>query len=180
MGEKPIIGQKDALALAGAALISVLAIFLFSRVQGMSDLGYAGVFAISLVSSATIFAPMPGFAIVFAMGAFLNPALVGIAAGIGSGIGELSGYLAGYAGHGAVMRTKLFRQHKEGVVKYGPLGIFALAFVPNPIFDIAGIASGAIKMPVWQFLAATICGKALRYVLLAFAGDAAYGFWQWG
>jgi membrane protein YqaA with SNARE-associated domain len=77
------------------------------------------------------------------------------------------------------MRTKLFRQHKTGIEKYGPLGIFALAFVPNPIFDVAGVAAGAIKMPVWKFALAAICGKVLRYVLLAYAGGFAYGFWQW-
>jgi len=178
--EAPIFSRKDALALAGAVCISLLAMYLFSRVQGLQDWGYAGVFFISLVSSATVFVPMPGFAIVFAMGAFLNPVLVGIAAGVGSGIGELTGYLAGFAGHDAVQRTRIFRQHKEGIEKYGPLAIFALAFVPNPMFDVAGVAAGAIKMPLWKFLLATIAGKTLRYILLAYAGGIAYGFWQWG
>ena len=179
-GKKPIFSAQDALALAGAVCISLLAIFLFSRVGELRNMGYFGVFFISLISSATVFVPMPGFAVVFAMGAFLNPLLVGIAAGIGSGLGETTGYLAGFAGHDAVMRTKLFRQHKEGIEKYGPLAIFALAFVPNPVFDIAGVASGAIKMPLWKFLIATILGKTARYILLAYAGGIAYGFWQWG
>jgi len=180
MDKKPLFSKQDALALAGAICISLLAMYLFSRVQGVQDWGYAGVFFISLVSSATVFVPMPGFAIVFAMGAFLNPALVGIAAGIGSGLGETTGYLAGFAGHDAVMGTRLFRQHKDGIEKYGLFAIFALAFVPNPVFDIAGVAAGAIKMPLWKFLLATICGKTARYILLAYAGGIAYGFWQWG
>ncbi len=176
---KPLFSRKDALALAGAICISLLAIYLFSQVQGLQDWGYAGVFVISLLSSATIFVPLPGFAVVFAMGAFLNPLLVGMAAGLGSGIGEISGYLAGFAGHDAVSRTRLFRQHKEGIGKYGPLAIFALAFVPNPVFDVAGIAAGAIRMPLWKFALATIAGKTLRYVLLAYAGEVAYGWWHW-
>ena len=155
MEGKPIISIKDALALAGAVLISLLAIFLFSRVSGLQDWGYAGVFVISLISSATIFVPMPGFAIVFAMGAFLNPVLVGIAAGIGSGIGETSGYLAGYAGHDAVMRTKIFRQHKEGIEKYGPLGGSMLTVPPPAVFAVnvgrivictASISTEAVKV----------------------------------
>jgi membrane protein YqaA with SNARE-associated domain len=175
-GETPIFSRKDALALAGAMCISLLAMYLFTRVQPSQEWGYAGVFLVSLLSSATIFVPLPGFALVFAMGAFLNPVLVGIVAGIGSGIGELSGYLAGAAGHNAVERTRLFRDHRKGVAKYGPLAIFFLAFIPNPAFDIAGIAAGAIRMPPWLFLLATAAGKTLRYIIVAYAGGAAAGF----
>jgi membrane protein YqaA with SNARE-associated domain len=177
--EKPLFCASNLLSLLGAIAISLIAIFLFSKVGALRDMGYLGVFFISLISSATIFIPLPGFAIVFAMGAFLNPLGVGIAAGLGSGIGEISGYLAGFAGHDAVMRTKLFRQHKHGIEKYGPAGIFVLAFVPNPIFDVAGVAAGAIKMPVWKFALAAVAGKVLRYVLLAYLGGYAYGFWHW-
>ena len=179
-GKKPLFSRQNALALLGAICISALAIFLFSRVGELRHLGYAGIFIISLISSATVFVPLPGFAVVFAMGAFLNPVLVGIAAGIGSGLGEITGYLAGYAGHDAMMRTPVFRQHKGGIEKYGPLAIFALAFVPNPAFDVAGMAAGAIRMPLWKFVIATIAGKTLRFVLLAYAGGLAHGFWNWG
>ena len=179
-GKKPLFSRQDALALLGAICISALAIFLFSRVGELRHLGYAGIFIISLISSATVFVPLPGFAVVFAMGAFLNPVLVGVAAGIGSGLGEITGYLAGYAGHDAMMRTSVFRQHKGGIEKYGPLAIFALAFVPNPAFDVAGMAAGAIRMPLWKFVIATIAGKTLRFVLLAYAGGLAHGFWNWG
>jgi len=178
--KKPLFSRQDAFALVGAICISLLAIILFTRVGELRHLGYFGVFLISLVSSATVFVPLPGFAVVFAMGAFLNPLLVGIAAGVGSGIGEITGYLVGFAGHDAAMGTKLFRRHKREIEKYGPLAIFALAFVPNPAFDVAGIAAGAIKMPIWKFALATIAGKTLRFILLAYAGGIAYGFWQWG
>lgn len=171
----PLFTAKDALSLLAAIAISLGAIYAFSHIGPLRELGYPGIFVISLISSATILLPMPGFAVVFAMGAYLNPVLVGIAAGLGSGIGEVSGYLAGFAGHDAVQRTRLYSQHKRGLEKYGPLGIFVLAFVPNPAFDIAGIAAGAIKMPIWQFLAATIAGKCARYILVAYAGGAAAG-----
>jgi membrane protein YqaA with SNARE-associated domain len=175
----PLFGREDALALAGAICISLLSMYLFALVQPSQEWGYAGVFVVSLLSSATIFVPLPGFALVFAMGAFLNPVLVGTVAGIGSGIGELSGYLAGVAGHHAVSRTRIFRQHRLGLRKYGPLAIFALAFAPNPAFDVAGIAAGAIRMPVWQFLLAASAGKTARYILVAYAGGIAYGWWRW-
>ncbi|PIZ25416.1 MAG: DedA family protein, partial [Chloroflexi bacterium CG_4_10_14_0_8_um_filter_57_5] len=34
------------------------------------------------------------------------------------------------------------------------LVIAALAFIPNPLFDLAGMASGALKIPLWKFLIA--------------------------
>ncbi|VVC01506.1 SNARE associated Golgi protein [uncultured archaeon] len=170
--EKPesLLSAKNLLSLSGGLAMTAGAVFLFSRVQFMRHVGLLGVFIISLVSSATIFLPLPGFAVVFAMGAYLNPLLVGIAAGLGSGLGEISGFLLGYAGHSAVERTKIYRSHKGQVEKYGPPAVFVLAFVPNPVFDLAGIASGALKMPWWQFLIATIAGKSLRYILVAYLG----------
>lgn len=168
-----IFGTRNLLSLAGAIAISIIAILLLSEFDSLRALGYPGVFLISLISSATVFLPMPGFAVVFAMAAYLDPIPLGIAAGLGSGLGEISGYLAGFAGHDALMRTHLFREHKKQIEKYGPLAIFFLSFVPNPAFDVAGVASGAVKMPLWQFLIATISGKILRYIALAYVGGAA-------
>ncbi len=177
--ERQVFGKESLLSLLAAVAISAASLYAFSRFYFLQSFGYLGVFLISLLSSATIFIPVPGFAIVFAMGAYLNPVLLGIAAGLGSGIGEISGYLVGYAGHNAVTGTKTFRSHRRQIEKYGAPAIFVLAFLPNPVFDLAGIASGAIKMPAWQFLLATIAGKTLRFILLAYAGGAAAGWLPW-
>jgi membrane protein YqaA with SNARE-associated domain len=50
------------------------------------------------------------------------------------------------------------------------LAIFLLAFIPNPVFDVAGIAAGALRIPVWKFIAATMLGRTLRFILLAYFG----------
>ncbi len=167
---KAVFSRANLLSLLFAIGVTVAAIFLFSKVEMLRHLGYIGVFFISLLSSATVFIPLPGFAVVFAMGRYLNPVLLGIAAGIGSGLGEATGYFIGFAGHDAVDNSKIFREHKFQIEKYGAPAIFILAFIPNPAFDIAGIAAGAIEMPVWKFLFATIAGKILRYVLVAYIG----------
>jgi len=174
--KEPLFGRESLLSLFGAVAITVAAMLLFSQVEFLRNMGYLGIFFISLISSATVFLPLPGFAVAFAMGAYLDPPLVGIAAGLGAGLGEISGYLAGYAGHDAVERTKIYQSHKKQIGKYGPLAIFVLAFLPNPVFDIAGVASGALKMPVWQFLLATAAGKTLRYIIVAYAGGYAAGW----
>jgi len=167
---------KDALPLLTAIAITLAALYLSTKIGSFSSFGYAGVFLISLISSATIIIPVPGFAAVLALASSLDPVLLGIAAGAGSAIGELSGYLAGYSGHGAVERTPAFKSHKKQISKYGPAAIFLLAFIPNPIFDLAGIAAGAIKMEWWKFLLATSAGKILRFILLAYFGIWASGW----
>ena len=162
--------KQDALSLFGALAITAAALYFSTQIRQLSALGYAGAFFISLISSATVLIPVPGFAIVIALARSLNPILLGLAAGLGSGIGELSGYLLGYAGHDAMEKNKTFRSHKKQVEKYGAPAIFVLAFLPNPLFDFAGIASGAIKMKWWKFLLATCAGKVLRFILLAYLG----------
>ena len=44
---------------------------------------------------------------------------------------------------------------------YGTAGLLVLASVPNPLFDLAGIAAGHFLMPFNQFFLATLCGKAV-------------------
>ncbi|KAI4304062.1 hypothetical protein MLD38_039625 [Melastoma candidum] len=39
--------------------------------------------------------------------------------------------------------------------------ISALASVPNPLFDLAGIMCGQLGMPFWKFFLATLMGKAI-------------------
>ncbi|MEM2137605.1 MAG: VTT domain-containing protein [Candidatus Anstonellaceae archaeon] len=177
MEKQPQIGKPyfslsrvDALSILFAASVTLAAIALLPQIALLKQFGYVGIFFISLLSSATVFIPLPGFAVVFAMGRVLNPFLVGLAAGLGSAIGESTGYFAGYAGHETVENSKIFQEHKKQIARGGPVAIFLLALIPNPAFDIAGIAAGAIQMPVWKFLIATAAGKALRYITLAYVG----------
>ncbi len=175
-GQAPLFTRKNALALFFALAMAAGAAVLFHQFAFLQNIGYAEIFAVSLLSSATILLPLPGFALVFAAAPYLNPFLLGIAAGLGSGLGEISGYLVGFAGHNAVERTRIFRSHKKQIKKYGAPSVFILALIPNPAFDMAGIAAGAMKMRWWEFLAATVGGKTIRYILLAYAGNFSAGW----
>jgi membrane protein YqaA with SNARE-associated domain len=159
---------KGAIQIILAIVIGII-VFIFAKdVALLGNYGYLGVFAISLLSSATIFFPAPGWAVVISMGSVLNPYLVGIVAGIGSGLGEITGYLLG-SGVMNVANKDLEKQ-KDLIKKYGLPIIFLLAFLPNPLFDIAGLAAGAMKIKPWKFLAVCILGRTLRYVILAHVG----------
>ena len=52
---------------------------------------------------------------------------------------------------------------------HGGLVLFILSVVPNPFFDAAGIAAGALRYPVWRFLGLVWMGKTLKYLGTAYA-----------
>ena len=171
--KRPLLSRD--LYLRILVLILVLgitaAIFVFrDRVGNLAGYGYLGAFLISLLSSATIILPVPGIAVIFALGATYDPYLVGLAAGAGSALGELSGYMAGYSGQGVFRKSKTYLRMEHWMKRRGSLVIFVLAFVPNPIFDLAGAAAGILRYPVWKFLLFCFLGKTPRSILIAFAG----------
>ena len=165
------------------SLVAVVAIsvFIFSirhKTKALVALGYPGIFVISILANATVLLPAPGVAVVFAMGGsqFFNPLIVGIVAGVGSAIGELSGYLAGYSGQAVIERGDIYDKIRPFIEKYGPATIFALAAIPNPFFDLGGIAAGALKMPIRTFLLWCILGKIIKMLVFAYAGAYSVGW----
>ena len=146
-------------------------IFVFrDRVANLAGYGYLGAFLISLLSSATIILPIPGLALIFALGDAYNPFLIGIAAGAGSALGEITGYMAGYSGQGVLKKSKTYLRMEHWMRRRGSVVIFVLAFVPNPIFDLAGAAAGVLRYPLWKFLLVCFLGKTPKSILVALAG----------
>jgi uncharacterized membrane protein YdjX (TVP38/TMEM64 family) len=157
------------------ALIVVVAITVYiysirDRVEEFSAYGYPGVFLVALLANATVFLPAPGVAVVFAMGSIFNPLGVGLAAGTGGALGELSGYLAGFSGQAVVERTDIYERINPWVQKYGSWAILVLSAIPNPFFDIAGVAAGIAKMALHRFLLACWIGQIIKMTLFAYAG----------
>lgn len=176
LGDRNGREQRPRPLLPLAALIVLLIILgvLMLQVDDLSRLtrlGYAGAFLTSLISSASIFLPIPGLPIIFALGGTLpSPWLVGLIAGLGDTIGELTGYLAGYTGRVIVEDRVHYRRLVARMRRYGPMVIFVLAAIPNPTFDLAGIAAGVLRIPLGRFLVACWLGKTLKTTLIALAG----------
>lgn len=157
------------------ALFAVIGITLYvfsirNRVEEFAALGYPGIFLIALLANATVLLPAPGVAIIYAMGAIFNPFGVGLAAGTGGAIGELSGYLAGFSGQAVIERTDMYNRIQPWVQRYGGWAILVLAAIPNPFFDVAGIAAGIAKMPLRTFLFFIWIGQLIKMTLFALAG----------
>ena len=146
---------------------------------GRSPWALPALFAVSVISSATLFLPVPGLAITTLVGSLLNPVTVGIVAGIGQTLGEMTGYLAGYSGQGLVSRSKTY-DRVEGWMKrnefIGELVVLVLALIPNPLFDAAGMAAGALRFPVWKYLLAAGIGKVIKNIIFAYGGSLGIGW----
>jgi uncharacterized membrane protein YdjX (TVP38/TMEM64 family) len=167
------------LALVGVAAL-ITALFLFrDQVKRLEDYGYVGIFLISIAANATIIIPLPGVAFTTAMGAIFNPIGVAVAAGLGAAIGELTGYMAGFSGQAVVERVAIYERLTNWMRAHEKLAyvmVAVMAFIPNPLFDLAGMASGALKLPIWKFLIACSTGKILKMLMFAYAGFYSFGW----
>ncbi len=158
------------LAIVAVIGITVYIYSIREHVRDFAAYGYPGIFLIALMANATVFLPAPGVAVVFAMGSIFNPLGVALAAGTGGAIGELSGYLAGFSGQAVVEQTKVYEKISPWINKYGGWAILVLSAIPNPFFDLAGIAAGIAKMPLWKFLLFCWAGQLIKMAIFAYAG----------
>jgi uncharacterized membrane protein YdjX (TVP38/TMEM64 family) len=53
--------------------------------------------------------------------------------------------------------------------------MFLLSLFPNPLFDVAGVAAGAVKMPIRRFFPAVLAGKIIKDTYLAAVGGVGIG-----
>jgi membrane protein YqaA with SNARE-associated domain len=170
--------QRRQTLLRIVVLLAVIALTVYiytirDQATQLAKYGYPGIFLLSILANATILLPAPGILFVFAMGAVFNPLAVAFVAGAGAAIGELAGYLLGYSGRGIAERADIYDRilgwmQRNKTLSY--LVIFILAFIPNPFFDLAGLAAGTLKIPVLVFLFFTFCGKTLKMIAIAYAG----------
>ncbi len=140
------------------------------RISELKAYGYLGVFLISIVFNATIILPVGNFLVIATVGATLPSApLVGLIGGVGAAIGELTGYMAGYSGRAIIQKRDVYTRLERWVKKWGALAIFVISIVPF-FFDLAGIAAGALRLPLWKFLVACWLGRIILYTVIAWLG----------
>ena len=163
-----------ALVMLLVIAIGVVIFIYRDRVQELANYGYLGIFLIAMIANATVLIPVPGIMMVFTMGAVFNPFITAIAAGLGAAIGELSGYLVGFSGQGLAEqseRFKAFSNWMESHHKISDLVVLIMAAIPNPFFDLAGIAAGTLRLPVWRFILFCAIGSIIKMLAFAYAGN---------
>lgn len=163
--------KKPWLEIAIAVSIAAIVLLFSGQIEEFGDWGYLGAFIISLMGSATILIPVPSWAVVVGLGKVLDPLLLGIVAGTGSAIGELTAYLFGNGVAAITIRKrKDFQKYQEWIKKNDLWAIFLLSFLPNPLFDLAGLAAGAAKVHWLRFVVVCAVGRILRFILFGYAG----------
>lgn len=156
--------------------ISVFVFLIRDQAARFTQYGYPGIFLISLLANATVLLPAPGVAVVFAMGSVFPPYFVALAAAAGATLGETSAYAAGFGGQVLIERTAAYARILPWMHRYGPMTTLLLAAIPNPFFDLAGMAAGALRMRLPAFLFWCLLGKTLKMLFFAYTGAYSVGW----
>ena len=168
------------LVAAAVALVGGFAfVFFFFDLElaQLTTYGYAGLFAVALISAASIIMPMPGAAAVTSAGALLSPVLgipvpvlVGLVAGPAEALGELTGYAVGYGGSRLFRDRPIYPRVRSWMERRGFITMFLLSSFPNPLVDVAGVAAGAVHMRLPRFFLGVLAGKVFKNIYLASGG----------
>jgi len=168
------------LLISVALLMTAFAVGFFyfgADISQLKTYGYAGLFLVNVIGAASILLPSPAAASVLGGGALLADFLgvpafvwVGLIAGLGEAIGEFSGYAAGYGGRLIIENRPEYRRIYGWMQRHGVLTMFLMSIIPNPLFDLAGVAAGAVQMPVGRFFLSVLGGKIIKDLYLAAIG----------
>lgn len=166
--------MKDTTKKIGFVILGVLLAVLFSLPylilrDGLAvdpALGYIGVFVFCLISNISVLIPSSATLAVIAASTALNPLLCIFFGGLGTAVGEQISYFCGRVGsmginHDSTKEKVIF----QWVSSHCFLTVFVFAFLPLPLFDIAGISAGIVKMNWLKYATAVILGKTLKFAL---------------
>ena len=175
--QRRIVQHQDLLTRAVPLFIvlgfSTAGIILWATGQfEIERVGYVGVWVFAFIAAASIFVPVPGLAAVCVAAApvlGLNPIIIGVVAGSAEALGELTGYLAGLGGRGFLERNRFYPRFRRLLIRRGGLILFFGSVIPNPLFDVMGIAAGSILYPVKKFLLYVFIAKSIKSTGVAYA-----------
>ncbi len=130
--------------------------------------GYTSIWFLAFIGAALVFLPVSALAAVcVAATVDLNPFLIAVVAASAEAIGELTGYLAGMGGKAVFERNRFYLRFKNLFLRYAALTLFFGSIIPNPLFDIMGVAAGSILYPVRRFLLLVFIGKTIKFTWVA-------------
>ena len=164
------------LAIAGGIFLVAfnIAVYLVPIDYGaFTSFAYVGAFVVTLLANALIVIPIPYIPIVAHIGATADmPWLVVVLGALASVLGESVAFLAGRAEEGLVSEHPIYKRvHRvaERPLLAGAM-IFAFAVPPNPIFDVAGLAAGAVGVRYRVFFVAVFAARLIRLAVIVWLG----------
>jgi uncharacterized membrane protein YdjX (TVP38/TMEM64 family) len=175
-------------SLAAIAVFAVsLAVAFIVLGLGEDDItggwGYPMLWVISGLRASSVILPIPGSGLTIAAGAIMDPLwgipvpiAVGVTAGSAESLGEFTGYWAGVNGGKLMEGRRLYELIRRWIRKAPFPTMFVMAFTPSPVFDVAGLAAGAARVPIRIFFPAILLGKIGRGIAMGAAGFYASDF----
>jgi membrane protein YqaA with SNARE-associated domain len=165
-----------ALAVAGVGFLVLLnaAVYLAPiDYAAFTSFAYAGALVVCFLANALVAIPIPYIPIIAHIGATAaNPALVVVLGALGSVLGESVAFLVGRAEEGLVSERPIYRRlHRvaEHELLSGAL-LFVLAAPLNPLFDVAGLAAGAVGVRFRVFFIAVFAARLVRLAFIVWLG----------
>ncbi|MCI0439979.1 MAG: VTT domain-containing protein [Chloroflexi bacterium] len=156
------------LVLVMGLALAVTVWSLRGQIGSLQAVGYPGVFFLSFLGSVSMVLPVPGLISVCGLSLVLSPFIIGLLAGAGETLGEISGYAVGFGGGAILERRGFYPRLKSWMERRGTLAIFLVSVIPNPFFDIVGIAAGGVRYPILKFLGIVLVGKILKGVMVGY------------
>ncbi len=164
------------IAAAGVLALIALNIAVFLApidYRAFTTFAYAGAFLVCFIANAVVAIPIPYIPIIAHIGATAeSPALVVALGALGSVLGESVAYAVGRAEQGLVSEHPLYKRlHRLAERKWlAGLVLFGLAVPLNPLFDVAGLAAGAMGMRYRVFFIAVFLARIVRLGLIVWLG----------
>jgi membrane protein YqaA with SNARE-associated domain len=162
-----VIGVIALIALNAAVYLAPIDYAAFAR------FAYIGAFVVCFLANALVAIPIPYIPIVAHIGATAESAAIVVALGaLGSVLGESVAFLLGRAEQGLVSEHPIYRRiHSVAQRELLAGGLLFLLSVPlNPVFDIAGLAAGAVGVRYRVFFTAVFLGRLVRLAVIVWLG----------
>ncbi|MFA5316451.1 MAG: VTT domain-containing protein [Dehalococcoidales bacterium] len=165
-----------------AACITV--IYYWDNFERFQNWGYLSALIFGFVAGSSLPVPLPYLLVTFSLGGLLNPLLVGLTSGLGAGIGGTLVYLVGSSSSHflpgffnpqpnpevAPKGQILYQQMQKWTHRRGPLVIFLMSAILNPVFAPMAITAGAMRFGLWRFLLWCLMGNLVKSMAIAYCG----------
>ena len=150
--------------LISAAFIATGLVLWTTGTFNIETAGYTSIWFLAFIGAALVFLPVSALAAVcVAATVDLNPFLIAGVAASAEAVGEMTGYLAGMGGKSFFERKRFYLRFKNFFLRYAALTLLVGSIIPNPLFDVMGVAAGSILYPVKRFLLLVFIGKAVKF-----------------
>lgn len=164
------------IAVAGVAALVALNVAVYLApidYQALTSFAYVGAFLVCFLANALVAIPIPYIPIIAHIGVTADSAAIVVALGaLGSVLGESVAFLIGRAEQGLISEHPIYRRlHRLAERKWlAGLLLFGLAVPLNPLFDVAGLAAGAVGMRYRVFFVAVFTARLVRLALIVWLG----------